>query len=40
MEIGVAFKFIYTMHYNVNDFFDISITINMVHELNYELLTC
>jgi hypothetical protein len=42
MVIEVAFNFIYITHYSgwVNDFFDISLTINMVHELNYQLLTC
>jgi hypothetical protein len=41
MEIEVLINFIYTMHYNgLMNFFDISLTINIVHELNYQFLTC
>jgi len=41
VEIKVMFHFIYTLHYNgVSGFFDISSTINMVHELNSTLLSC
>jgi len=41
VEIEVAFNFIYTMHYNgLMIFLDISLTINIIHELNYQFLTC
>jgi hypothetical protein len=41
MEIEVPFNFIYTMHYKgLMIFFDISLTINIIHELNYQFLTC
>jgi len=41
MEIEITINFIYTMHYNGSMiFFPISLTINMVHELNYQFLTC
>jgi hypothetical protein len=40
MEIEVACNFIYTMHYNgLMIFLNTSLTINMVHELNYQLVT-
>jgi len=41
MKIEATFNFTYIMHYNgLIFFFYISLIINMIHELNYQLLTC